>query len=360
MPNNNNNENNNDNDNTNNNTSNNNIDNTNSEDENTVTVINQINENNSNINNDNDNNNDNTNNNTNNNNIDNTDSEDENTVTVINQINSNNISQVVIETTFTTNDISNNVVITQDLKQIIEVYDDEVVDINQTVINEIKNYASLIKCENFHGKGTIDDYSELFIAASKIATNNIQMNLDVDIDGFNEFGQAADDLAKLFNSFILKLQNVNIINDSTFLNSVLDALKKIVNLSNVFGQFKKTILATTTIKIPKSAQDTRIILENVMDEVSCAMNYVNNFVIPNPSLIKGQLDDEDREIISKATETINNWSILCEHGVSIALANNVDINKIKDVNNNLKNKTAILKNATSLLLGKLVQYNIPR
>ena len=185
------------------------------------------------------------------------------------------------------------------------------------------------------------------------------MNLDVDIDGFNEFGQAADDLAKLFNSFIVKLENINIINDSTFLNSVLDALKKIVNLSNIFGRFKKTILATTTIKIPKSAQDTRIILENVMDEVSCAMNYVSNFVIPNPSLTKGQLDDEDREIISKATETINNWSILCEHGVSIALANNIDINKIKDVNNNLKNKTAILKNATSLLLGKLVQYNIP-
>jgi hypothetical protein len=185
------------------------------------------------------------------------------------------------------------------------------------------------------------------------------MNLDVDIDGFTEFGQAADDLAKLFNSFIVKLENINIINDSTFLNSVLDALKKIVNLSNIFGRFKKTILATTTIKIPKSAQDTRIILENVMDEVSCAMNYVSNFVIPNPSLTKGQLDDEDREIISKATETINNWSILCGHGVSIALANNIDINKIKDVNNNLKNKTAILKNATSLLLGKLVQYNIP-
>jgi hypothetical protein len=230
MPNNNENENENENENnTNNNNSNNNTSNNN---ENNTS-------NNSNNSNNNENNTNNTNNNTSNNNEnDDSDSEDENTVTVTNQINATNLSQVVIETTFTTNDISNNVIITEDLKQIIEVYDDEV-DVNKTVINEIRNYASLIKCENFHGKGTIDDYSELFIAASKIATDNIQMNLDVDIDGFNEFGQAADDLAKLFNSFIIKLQNVNIINDSTFLNSVLDALKKIVNLSNIFGQFKE-------------------------------------------------------------------------------------------------------------------------
>jgi hypothetical protein len=96
-----------------------------------------------------------------------------------------------------------------------------------------------------------------------------------------------------------------------------------------------------------------------MDEVSCAMNYVSNFVIPNASLSNAQLDEEDKEIISKATETINNWSVLCEHGVSIALSNNDDINKIKNINSDLKNKTSILKNATSLLLGKLVLYNIP-
>ena len=67
------------------------------------------------------------------------------------------------------------------------------------------------------------------------------MNLDIDVDGFNDFGKDADDLANLFNTFIIKLQNVNIINDNNFLSSVLDALKKIVNLSNVFGQFKQQL-----------------------------------------------------------------------------------------------------------------------
>ena len=67
------------------------------------------------------------------------------------------------------------------------------------------------------------------------------MNLDIDVDGFNDFGKDVDDLANLFNTFIIKLQNVNIINDNNFLSSVLDALKKIVNLSNVFGQFKQQL-----------------------------------------------------------------------------------------------------------------------
>ncbi len=277
---------------------------------------------------------------------------DENEFTVVNEIN-NNGSEIVIHTTFTTNDLSNNVVIDQDFKQKIEIYNN-----NNGVIDEIKHYAELIKCENFHGKGSIDDFSELFIAASKIANETKQMNLDIDTEGFNEFGKAADDLANLFNSFIVKLENVNIINDSNFLNSVLDALKKIVNLSNVFGKFKQTILATTSIKIPKSVEETSVILENVMREVNCAMNYISNFVTPNPNLPNAQLDEDDIEIIKNAAKTIDDWAVLCEHGVSIALNNNEDINKLKNVNNDLKSKTNLLKNATTQLISKFGTYNI--
>ena len=56
------------------------------------------------------------------------------------------------------------------------------------------------------------------------------------------------------------------------------------------------------------------------------MNYINNFVTPNPNLPNGQLDEDNKEIISNAAKTIDDWSVLCEHGVSIALNNNQDIN----------------------------------
>ena len=73
-------------------------------------------------------------------------------------------------------------------------------------------YAEKIKCTDFQGKGTINDYANLFEAASKIANETKQIQLDVDIEGFNEFASAADDLSALFAEMTIKLQNVNKIN----------------------------------------------------------------------------------------------------------------------------------------------------
>ena len=49
------------------------------------------------------------------------------------------------------------------------------------------------------------------------------------------------------------------------------------------------ILITSSIKIPKSAHDTKIILDGVMSEVNCAMNYINNFVNPDANLVQTQI-----------------------------------------------------------------------
>lgn len=229
---------------------------------------------------------------------------------------------------------------------------------NNAVLDEIKLYAGKIQCSDFHGKGTIDDYTGLFEAASKIANESKQMQLDVDVDGFNQFGEAADNLSALFNSFILKLQNVSIIDDSAFLRSVADALKKIYNLSNVFGRFKETIMATTTVTLPKSAHDTSVILQDVMNEVNCAMNYVNYFVNPVSDLPEAHLSSDDKNIINTAISTIDNWNTLCNQGVNIAMSNNSNIQSIKQINNSLKAQSSSMLNATNLLKAKLAHFNI--
>jgi hypothetical protein len=159
----------------------------------------------------------------------------------------------------------------------------------------------------------------------------------------------------------VKLQNVNIINDSRFLVSILNALKRIDNLSNVFGKFKETIMATSTIKIPKSAHDTAVQIQNVMGELNCAMKYISYFVAPTEIVPnKAQLDNEDRIIIDQAIDTIEHWNILSEQGVSIALNNNTDIQYIKQANTELKNKSNVLKGAVVSLKEKFAFYNITR
>ena len=233
---------------------------------------------------------------------------------------------------------------------------------SETVIllNQIRSYAAEIECTDFQGKGSIDDYTQLFQAAARIANETKQMELNVNIDGFNEFAQAADDLSKLFNGFIIKLQNVNIINDVSFLKAIASALAKIVNLSNVFGEFKEIVLATSTIQIPKSSHEASIIINDVMDEVNCAMQYIGYFVSPesNPNLSNAALSVQEQNIISKSVDTINSWNILCEQGVSIAMSNDVDIQSILSASRELKNTASTLKGFTSSLKNKLSSFNI--
>ena len=254
-------------------------------------------------------------------------------------------------------DASLNLQIDEKLEQIITTYNDDVGK-NNDILNEIKLYASQIQCDDFHGKGTIDDYTELFKAAAKIANESKHIELDVDIDGFDEFGQAADELSALFNGFIMKLQNVNIIDDYNFLKAISVALKKIVHLSDVFGKFKETILATSTVQIPKSAHDAKVVISGVMDEVRCAMQYIGYFVDSSANKPAGaDLTNSEKTVINKAITTIDSWNVLCEQGISIALSNDVDIKYIKSSSDELKTTTNALKNATASLKSKLSQFH---
>ena len=268
----------------------------------------------------------------------------------------------VTRVNFQTTDLSGmDLTLTENLVGVVQsFYDDEADQTSQTaiVLNEIKDYAAKINCNEFKGKGTVEDYSELFNAASKIANDVTQMKLDVDVDGFNEFGSAADELSKLFNSFIVKLQTVSIIDDLSFLRSISLALSKIWNLSQVFGRFKETILATATVQVPKSSHDAAILVNSVMSEVNCAMNYVNHFVNPQPGdPASADLSAEERHVINKAVTTIDNWSVLCDQGVYIAMSNNPDIQLISTASSRLKVNASLMTNSTSTLKSKLSRYN---
>jgi len=271
----------------------------------------------------------------------------------------NSQGNVNTESTFTTTNPLINNQVTEELKQDTEIYNNSLDATTLSLVNTIKDYASQIQCSDFHGKGTIDDYKVLFQTASTIANESSQMALNIDISGFSEFGQAADDLSALFTGFITKLENVNIINDTVFLQTIANALHKIVNLSNVFGKFKKTIIATSTIRLPKSIVDTKQVLDNVMDELNCAMNYMTYFVNPaDTSLTKAKLSDDDKSVITNAVQTITHWNELCDQGVSITMANDVNIKALVQTNTELKSKTNVLQSITSTLQAKLASYNL--
>ena len=94
-----------------------------------------------------------------------------------------------------------------------------------------------------------------------------------------------------------------------------------------------------------------------MGEVNCAINYINHFVVPNPSLANAGLSDADKNIINKAVSTIDNWKNLCDQGVSIALNSSTDMQYLKNTNNELKQKTSVLKSVADTLRNKLSSLN---
>ena len=278
--------------------------------------------------------------------------------TTINQQGTTAAGNMVTHTTFTT-DVSGNINITENLEEVVVSYYEDTSGNNSALINQIRAYANEIKCEDFHGKGSIDDYGALFQAASQIANDTKQMTLDIDTKGFEDFGKAADDLSSLFTSFITKLQNVSIIDDTAFLTSIVSALAKIVNLSNIFGKFRETIIATSYVQIPKSAHDTKLILQTLSSELNCAMGYIAYFVDSSaPKPLNADLSANDLNVITKAVTAIENYNILCEQGVTIALTNSADVQYIKMVNSDLESKTTALRTATNKLRAKLASYNL--
>jgi hypothetical protein len=119
-------------------------------------------------------------------------------------------------------------------------------------------------------------------------------------------------------------------------------------------------LATSSIQLPKSAHETKIVLEGVMANVNCAMKYISHFVDASFSAPpEADLSQDEKNVITAAVSTIDNWNILCEQGVSIAMSNNPDIQYITNASNQLKTTTSTLKSATDRLKNKLASYNIP-
>jgi hypothetical protein len=225
-----------------------------------------------------------------------------------------------------------------------------------SVLDQIKYYAGQIHCSEFHGKGTVEDYSALFDAASRIVNETKQVQLDIDVEGFNEFSRAADELGQLFENFTLRLQNVNIIDDSAFLQSILTALIKIDQLSNKFGKFKETILATSTIQLPCSVGETREAIEEVTGEINCAMRYINHFVSPSGTLVNSELSSVDKNAITRAAATLDAWGNICEQGVSITMGNNPDVIYIKQANDVFRQQATVLRSSTTNLRGRYSSY----
>ena len=90
------------------------------------------------------------------------------------------------------------------------------------------------------------------------------------------------------------------------------------------------------------------------------MNYIGYFVDPNSvsSSVKQKADlsSDEKNIITKAIDAIENWQTLSEHGLTISMNNDPNIIGIKESNTYFGNKTTNLRNLTLSLQLKMNKY----
>lgn len=205
----------------------------------------------------------------------------------------------------------------------------------QSMVDQIKACAAEIQCSDFHGKGSIEDYIAL-LDASKLV--EVKLPLQIDLKGIEDYGNAADKLSDLFDGFVQKIQVVQPI-DTAFLQTILSALQKIVRLSNTFGKFKQSMVATHTLQLSDSVGKTKKILQEVTQEVECAMQYIQYFVSPSGSLPAAEID---RTVIRQVA--IEDWGEQFEHNLLLHM--NEDLQSIQSSNEVFRTQSGLLNAAT--------------
>jgi len=235
----------------------------------------------------------------------------------------------------------------KDISAILQIYNDKTDPSLNNILEEIKTYIDNIKNANFQGKGTINDYITLFIATLNASKQN---DFIMDISGFQHFGNVADELSVVFQEYISKLQNTNTINNLAFLTSLASSLQKINNLATIFLNFKQTILQTSIIEIPKSLEDTKTILQNLLPEINNAFLYIQHFIDPVTDISFATLSIQDQ------AQIIQKWENTCVKDVNTILSVNTDISFIRQANLIMENTANLLKNSTVVFKGKITSF----
>jgi hypothetical protein len=231
-------------------------------------------------------------------------------------------------------------------------------DINNKLLDEIREYAAKINYKDFHGKGTIEDYSKLFEAVSKMANDYKKAELDFETEGFNDFSHTAEEMINVFELYSKKIQNINIINDTHFLISISNSLEKMIKLSDAFIKFNKTVLSISDIHIPEKVCETTQILSDAMVDITCAVNYISHFINPNNinnPLLYSELNKEDKNTIDNAVNIITNMN-LNYNDIKNRLENEQVCKDIIKYNKSIRKSSDILKNATTNFKNKINNY----
>lgn len=227
---------------------------------------------------------------------------------------------------------SGRVKITQDLTAATS--DIDISEEAQAVLKDIESYSEDIKAENFAGKGSLEDYQELFQKVCKYSQDLKDTNIDltIDMDKLSDFAESAKALTGFIGSLTLSLRRVVTVSDITFLKDFKEKIYNISLLYKTIGDFQTTIIATANLKVPGSVSKILALLQKITSQINNTMTYMDYFtgIISKEEVDKSAyLTDDSRAALNRAISALDTWKALADAQTSTSLSTDKTVQDLK-------------------------------
>jgi hypothetical protein len=187
-----------------------------------------------------------------------------------------------------------------------------------TIIEEITEYANKIYSDVYGIEGicinTNEDYTKLFLLASKIAKQAKEAVISIDYSIFGDFSNVAENLHDIFQDYIVQLKNPNCLHDIKFLQSISNSLKKIWNIKETFRKFKEAIISLSLDNIIHNRIDLSMDEIEIIEET---IEKIQNWDKLYTTGMKIEISNKPYSFIEQANKIINSTSEIIEDAVSV-------------------------------------------
>jgi len=182
---------------------------------------------------------------------------------------------------------------------------------SKKILCEIDGYIDNIRCDKLTGKGSIDDYKNLFQRvfeySDELTTQKI--SLDMDMKKLDKFADSAEQLTKTISDLTIRLKSIVAVNDIKFLNDFRDKVQKISKLYETIDEFQTTIIESSELYIPTTLEQINKKLRKITEEIDSSMVYLDNFtgiigdnIIPKNALISDKMKESAQKTCDSLDE----------------------------------------------------------
>ena len=178
----------------------------------------------------------------------------------------------------------------------------EVINTNDNLVKELKQYANKINECKIFDNFTLDDLIK--IKQHTYNLENKSANLKLNYESLMSFTESMDELIDYFASLDKEVSRIYNVTDEQILVNLLDVFKKIYTLINTFEKLKVNININTQINLKLSTLELNSILDSITTKITNVnkqiVKFMNGASNKNIDEILNFLDHDDCEEINYA------------------------------------------------------------